>query len=138
MRALGVLFILLAAPFAAASQRAPEEVAAICDAAAGAAPGGVPAASLRALTRTETGRRVGGALLPWPWTVNMEGEGFWFDTREEALAFVRARHAAGARSFDMGCFQINFRWHGEAFDSLDAMFEPSLNAAYAARFLNEL
>lgn len=112
----------------------------ICDAAAqdGARTHEVPLDVLRALTRTETGRAKGGKLSPWPWTVNMEGAGFWFDTRAEALAFVRKRHAGGARSFDVGCFQINFRWHGDAFESIEAMFDPIINARYAARFIAEL
>jgi len=112
----------------------------ICDAAAqvGAKTHDVPLDVLRALTRTETGRAKDGKLAPWPWTVNMEGAGFWFESRSEALAFVREHHAKGARSFDVGCFQINFRWHGDAFDSIDAMFDPVNNAVYAAKFVSEL
>jgi hypothetical protein len=109
---------------------------AAADAAADAAR--VPRAVLRALTRTETGRSRGGALQPWPWTVNMEGAGHWFDTREEALAYVGREQARGARSFDVGCFQINHRWHGQHFESVEAMFDPAANAAYAARFIAEL
>ena len=41
----------------------------------------------------------------------------------------------GARSFDVGCFQINYRWHGDAFASLEEMFDPLVNTRYAARFL---
>jgi hypothetical protein len=68
----------------------------------------------------------------------MEGEGQWFATREEALAFAEARHAEGAESFDVGCFQINWRWHHENFVSIDQMFDPLANASYAAGFLNTL
>jgi soluble lytic murein transglycosylase-like protein len=50
----------------------------------------------------------------------------------------RGNHARGARSYDVGCFQINYRWHGQHFASLDQMFDPDANAAYAARFLSEL
>jgi hypothetical protein len=99
---------------------------------------GVPRAVMRALTRTETGRTRERALQPWPWTVNMEGAGYWFDTRAEALAFAEAEQARGARSFDIGCFQVNHRWHGQHFPSVDAMFDPVTNADYAARFLREL
>ena len=108
----------------------------ICDAAALriSRESGVPENVLLAITRTETARYG----TPWPWTVNMEGEGRWFDTREAALAFAVRRHAEGATSFDIGCFQINFRWHGEHFPSIEAMFEPDANARYAARFLTEL
>ncbi len=114
--------------------------AAICDQAAEIAgrETGVPADVLRALTRTETGRRLAGATRPWPWTVNMEGKGFWFDSPAEALAYAEARRAAGSRSFDMGCFQVNYRWHGQHFAALDAMMDPLTNARYAARFLGTL
>jgi len=99
---------------------------------------GVPLSVLIAITQTETGRTEGGQTRPWPWTVNMEGEGHWFDTREEALAYANAQYARGARSFDVGCFQINYRWHGENFTTIDQMFDPLANATYAAQFLLRL
>lgn len=99
---------------------------------------GVPLSVLRAIALTETGRTRDGAFRPWPWTVNMEGAGKWFDSFEEARAYVAQHHARGARSYDVGCFQINYRWHAQHFASLDAMFDPLTNARYAARFLSEL
>lgn len=99
---------------------------------------GVPITVMKAITRTETGRVRSGVLSPWPWTVNMEGAGHWFDTRKEAEAYVAKHHARGARSYDVGCFQINYKWHGHAFASPKAMFDPLTNARYAARFLSDL
>ncbi|MEZ5910862.1 MAG: transglycosylase SLT domain-containing protein [Paracoccaceae bacterium] len=91
-----------------------------------------------AISLTETGRKLDGGFRPWPWTVNMEGKGHWFGSHDEALHYVRESRDAGARSFDVGCFQINYRWHAQHFASLDAMFDPLTNARYAARFLSEL
>lgn len=68
----------------------------------------------------------------------MEGAGKWFDSADEARAYVHAHHARGARSFDVGCFQLNYRWHGQHFASIDEMFQPLANAHYAARFLSDL
>ncbi len=118
----------------------PSEVSAICDAssAAAAAERGMPADVLYAITLTETGRSRAGRLQPWPWTVNMEGAGFWFDTRAEAMAYVQEKFDTGARSFDVGCFQINYKWHHQNFDSLEQMFDPMANARYAAKFMSEL
>lgn len=99
---------------------------------------GVPLDVLRAVTRSETGRPGEGGLVPWPWTVNMEGQGLWFDNRADALAYVSRHFDRGARSFDVGCFQINYRWHGDAFASFDDMFDPRRNAMYAAEFLSRL
>lgn len=98
----------------------------------------VPISVLIAITQTETGRTQNGVTRPWPWTVNMEGEGHWFADRNSALAFAQAHYDRGVRSFDIGCFQINFRWHGENFASLDQMFDPTANATYAAHFLLDL
>lgn len=98
----------------------------------------VPINVLRAVTRTETGRGKGGTLQPWPWTVNMEGAGHWFETEDAARAFVFKHFKRGARSFDVGCFQINYKWHGQAFQSIEEMFDPIKNARYAAEFLSDL
>lgn len=137
---LGALFVLLlfANPVAASSRTG--ATAALCDRAASKAARlhGVPLDVLQAISRTETGRLQQGALQPWPWTVNMEGKGRWFENADAARAYVFSHFKAGARSFDVGCFQINYLWHGDAFRSIDDMFDPVLNAAYAAKFLKEL
>ena len=99
---------------------------------------GVPISVLQAITRTETGRKKNGKFGPWPWTVNMEGKGVWFDTLDEARAYVFRHFKRGARSFDVGCFQINYKWHHQAFASIDEMFDPMANATYAAEFLTKL
>lgn len=112
----------------------------ICDRAAilAASQTGVPVSVLKAISLTETGRDQGGAMRPWPWTVNMEGKGVWFETEDAAQAYAEEHFKRGARSFDVGCFQINYKWHHEHFTSLQAMFDPGENALYAARFLGEL
>ncbi len=112
----------------------------LCDRAARAAAQAqnVPYDVLRAISRAETGRGGKTGLHPWPWTVNMEGTGKWFATEDEARAYVFRHFKRGARSFDVGCFQVNYKWHGTAFRSIDDMFDPMLNADYAARFLRGL
>lgn len=113
---------------------------AICDEVAYAASRrtGVPLEVLRAISLTETGRKGDSGFRPWPWTVNMEGAGHWFGTADEARAYVFGEFKRGARSFDVGCFQINYKWHGEAFTSIDQMFDPEANALYAGELLRGL
>ena len=134
------LVLLLAGAAPAAQALSGSRVEDVCDRAArhAARANDVPLDILLAITRTETGRTIDGHLAPWPWTVNLEGKGFWFASEVEAKTFVFDVFKAGARSFDVGCFQINYRWHGKAFRSIDAMFDPNENAAYAAQFLKEL
>lgn len=126
--------------FAPPATSAEKLVAAICESAAIVASrdSGVPLSVLRAISLTETGRRNDGRLRPWPWTVNMEGKGKWFEDQMSARAFVEKHFRRGARSFDVGCFQVNYKWHGHAFRSIDDMFDPITNARYAASFLGEL
>ena len=129
---LGMLMVL--------SAPANADLSSICDRAAieAAAGSGVPVSVLKAISLTETGRDQGGQTRPWPWTVNMEGKGIWFDTREAALSYVYEHYKRGARSFDIGCFQINYKWHHQHFASIEEMFDPSANARYAAEFLDNL
>lgn len=103
-----------------------------------AAETGVPETLLRAIAQVETGRRIGQTVKPWPWAVNDAGQGHWFATRAEAEAHVQAVLESGRRSVDIGCFQLNHRWHGDAFPSVSAMFDPVSGARHAARFLAQL
>lgn len=99
---------------------------------------GIPREVMLAITQVETRTKRGGRSGPWPWTVNVAGKGAWFDSRAAALVHAQRALAAGQKSFDVGCFQLNYRWHGEHFASIDAMFEPASSGDYAARFLKEL
>ncbi len=101
---------------------------------------GIPAGLLQAIGRVESGRRdpVTGRFAPWPWTINAEGRGMYFPTREAAIAEVRQLQARGVRIIDVGCMQVNLHHHPNAFPSLEQAFDPLTNARYAARFLGEL
>lgn len=99
---------------------------------------GIPDNMLLSIGVQEAGRRGPEGLTVWPWTVNAAGEGAFFRSREEALTWVRAKRRAGVRSIDVGCMQVNQKWHGDAFASLDQAFDPAANVDYAARFLRDL
>jgi hypothetical protein len=95
---------------------------------------------LAAIGRVESGRRDPGTGIwgAWPWTINAEGTGAYFDTKAEAIQAVEALRARGVRSIDVGCMQVNLMHHPTAFPNLDMAFEPAVNADYAARFLIQL
>jgi hypothetical protein len=101
---------------------------------------GIPDHLLAAIGRVESGRRdvQSGAWHPWPWTLNAEGEGHFYDSKAEAVAAVRALQARGVSSIDVGCMQVNLMHHPNAFASLEQALDPRANAAYAARFLAQL
>jgi hypothetical protein len=99
---------------------------------------GVPVSVLLAITLTETGRPTESGLRPWPWAINQAGEGHWFQTPEDAIQFAESQLDLGLRNFDVGCFQLNHRWHSKGFTSTTDMFDPTSNALYAAKFLADL
>jgi hypothetical protein len=100
----------------------------------------IPGHLLAAIGRIESGRKdpSGGGSAPWPWTINAAGQGSFFDTKAQAVEAVRALQASGVRSIDVGCMQVNLMHHPAAFANLEQAFDPAANAAYAARFLNQL
>ena len=114
--------------------------AGMCDRAAedAAARTGVPVWVLFAITRVETGRDQGQGRMPWPWATNVDGIGQWHPNRDAAERAIAAARRAGHRSIDIGCFQLNHRWHGQHFPSPAAMLSPRENADYAAAFLSRL
>lgn len=118
----------------------PASVAQRCDIAAvrAADKTGVPRDVLLAISRVETGRTVAGRYIPWPWTTNQGGNGAWFTTADAAVEHATQVVASGQTNIDIGCFQINYRWHGGKFPSVESMFDPEANALYAARYLQEL
>jgi hypothetical protein len=100
----------------------------------------LPARMMGAIAVVETGRpdAATGALRPWPWTINAEGQGFFFATKQQAIDAVRGLQARGVRSIDVGCMQVNLMFHPDAFASLDQAFDADTNARYAGRFLTAL
>jgi Transglycosylase SLT domain len=122
--------------------RAAQPPAASCEAAIAAAqqavrlPSGLPQAlaiveSERSDPRTRTVR-------PWPWTINVGGEGYFFACASAAITPVRQLQAVGIRSIDVGCLQVNLMYHPLAFAGLAQAFDPMTNARYAASFLTSL
>jgi hypothetical protein len=95
---------------------------------------GIPLGILYAVGLTETGRR--GAL--YPYALGAEGQTVFAKNKEDAMASFEAMRHRGVKLIDLGCMQINHYYHGEKFDSVQAMFDPAKNVDYAARFLKEL
>jgi soluble lytic murein transglycosylase-like protein len=94
----------------------------------------IPLNVLYAVGLTETGHR--GQLSPFD--MNVDGRAVKSASLAEAMAKFEAEKASGAKFIDIGCMQINHRWHGSDFVSLSDMFDPAQNVRYAASFLKQL
>lgn len=101
---------------------------------------GLPNGLLLAIGRVESGRwdPLAGRVVPWPWAVNLGGTGQLAASKEEAIRVASDAISRGQRNVDVGCFQVNLLHHPSAFVNLDAAFDPSTNARYAAGLLVDL
>jgi len=101
---------------------------------------GVPLSILQAVSLAETGhtRPDTSGFVAWPWAVMADMQGQWFPDQASAITFVKGLIEQGKSNIDIGCFQLNIRWHAQAFPNLEAMFSPQNNALYAATFLQNL
>ncbi len=94
----------------------------------------VPIAVFYAVGLQETGGKDG----LQPYALNIDGRASVQPTLAAGLATFEAARSRGARLIDVGCMQINFRWHGDQFASVADMFDPARNVDYAAKFLRGL
>ena len=137
-----LLSLLLLLPLPALAAPPPASSAQLCESAIATAEraGRLPDRMMDAIALVESGRpdAATGKPRPWPWTINAEGQGYFFASKAQAIAAVQALQARGVRSIDVGCMQVNLMYHPDAFASLDAAFDPETNARFAARFLNAL
>ncbi len=100
----------------------------------------LPRGLLLSIALVETGRSDArtGRFEPWPWSLNVEGEGRILPSHAAAVAEVAALQSAGRRSIDIGCMQVNLLYHPGAFADPSTGLRPEANIRYAATFLREL
>ncbi|MCM1324268.1 MAG: transglycosylase SLT domain-containing protein [Acetobacter sp.] len=95
---------------------------------------------LQTISMVESGRWDNklGKRTAWPWTVHANGKGHYYKSKAEAVAAVKAMQKQGFTNIDVGCMQINLKYHGNAFKSVEDAFEPEKNVSYSAKFLKQL
>jgi hypothetical protein len=129
--------LVLSASALPASADTPPQLCEALAAQAGAA-AGLPEGLLPAIARVESGTGTDQGRRAWPWTLNQAGDGSYHPTKAEALAHLDGILANGIRNVDLGCMQLNWRWHGDAFPDAATMMDPRHNTRYAAAFLKDL
>ena len=136
VRTLRLAALLTAATLSALSLSRPARAALLCEhaLAAAARESGVPLDILYSVGLTETGHK--GVLGPYD--LNIDGRSVLSETLAEALQTYARAEQSGAKFIDIGCMQINHRFHAAHFRSLEDMFDPERNVRYAAGFLKIL
>lgn len=95
---------------------------------------GVPSDILYAVALVESGRTINGVRAPWPWTLNIEGQAYYFDARETMFQTVMAA-IADRRPIDIGLMQTNWHWKYEYLRSPWKATEPLYNIKTACLIL---
>lgn len=98
----------------------------------------IPSAVLYAVTLQESGIRLRGKLIPWPWTLNVAGIPERYSNRIEACGGLqRALKRVPAKRVDVGLGQINVGYQSQHFDHPCELLNPYRNLAIAATVLRE-
>lgn len=101
---------------------------------------GVPSDVFFSIALQESGKSGRDKFLPWPWTLNIDNKGYYFDTREEAeIALLSAMDTAKQHGkvgrVAVGLGQIYMPSHLNQFVSPIQALDPTRNLNYAARLL---
>lgn len=78
-----------------------------------------------------------GRIIPWKYTVNYRGKGYFYRSKEEMRADLKRLIDLGIYNFDVGIAQINYKWHKGNLKSLDDFIDPYSNLSYAASYLRK-
>jgi hypothetical protein len=99
-----------------------------------------PPGLLPTIGKVESGRPITsmGDVRAWPWTIEADGTGLYFESKAAAVAWARQGLARGVRFMDVGCMQVDLQMHPNAFATLEDAFDPIINAEYAAKYLQSL
>lgn len=99
---------------------------------------GIPATVLYAVALQESGARLNGRLVPWPWSLNVAGVSRRFATRAEACAELhQALRDVPPTRIDAGLGQINLGYQHHRYDQPCELLDPYRNLALAAEILRE-
>ena len=100
---------------------------------------GIPYTLFYAVALTESGKPVGVTrhYRPWPWTLNVAGQGYFFDSRLAAWQALTVWLEQGKRSIDIGLMQVNWRYHRERLSTPWQALDPYFNLRVGAKILQE-
>jgi len=98
----------------------------------------IPAQLFYAVALTESRRATHtGHALPWPWSLNVEGQTLRFPSRKAAWTALQSFLDQGIHLVDIGLMQINWRYHSERLGNAWKALDPYHNLRVGAQILRE-
>ena len=74
---------------------------------------------------------------PWPWTLNIAGQGVYFSSRWEAWRALDQSLRDGQDSVDIGLMQVNWRFHQASLGNSWLALDPTHNLSVGANILKD-
>lgn len=91
----------------------------------------IPIGLLHAISLTESG--IDGS--PWPWTLNVYGVPYRFQSASQTKTAVKSFLAKGISVVDIGPMQVDWKYHHQQLENVTAAVNPLRNVAVAGRIL---
>ena len=99
----------------------------------------IPSGLLLGIGKAESGRILkNNEMVIWPWTINHAGKSLFFDNKSQMKSYLLKHTKKGDNNLDVGCMQINLKWHKQNFKDIKDMMAIEPNISYAASFLVQL
>lgn len=78
-----------------------------------------------------------GKAQPWPWTLNIDGRGFYYRTFKEALFAAKKAYKNKVKKLGIGLGQIEWKYHKTRFNDLSEALNPKKNIKAVCDILDE-
>lgn len=96
---------------------------------------GIPPKIFFSIALVESRKNIHGTkVMPWPWTLNVEGKSYRYATRKKAWLALD-RFVKEKKIVDIGLMQVNWRWHKKKLKSTWLAFDPFHNMRVSAQIL---
>ncbi|MCI4235304.1 transglycosylase SLT domain-containing protein [Dickeya dianthicola] len=99
---------------------------------------GIPSVVLYAVALQESGVRRAERIVPWPWSLNVDGQSCRYASQAQACAGIhQALQDVPPTRIDVGLGQINLGWQKHRYRQPCDLLNPYNNLAIAAQILKE-
>lgn len=95
--------------------------------------GGIPADIFYAMALQESGRQTEQGFRPWPWTLNVEGKGFYYGSKAEAWDALSQFVEDGRTNIGIGALQVTWPYNQHVLVDVYGALDPHTNLQIAAQ-----
>lgn len=75
---------------------------------------------------------------PNPYAMNIAGRSYFANGYQDMANVISANWSRGVQSIDVGCMQVNLKYHGMKFPRMTDLLDPNTNVQYGASYLISL